>query len=314
MRTTIVRTCSLLTLALISPHFAGCDKASSTVNGMADIGRRGQGLQLGTFLKVNGQYEDNKCIDPAMGNGAKRASGSPWSTDFGSSAGLGPMVVLGDSGCKLDITSLEIQDSLGNAQLATPSTPLALGSTYLGTPAAFSYTDAGTMKVLEFYANAKIAPADFSADFGITVLYSDSPSDVTAPSLSGQYATTAASSVANGNVPQPNGALSFSSVSYAKDAMNVVTAVSGDPTLSLGSVPGQNYVIAAGSCPSALAAINAAYGSGTQLSVATALTSSSLGLAAGTDLSMPLAKCLITANCDMASWICSYQLFDITFN
>lgn len=314
MNTTIVRTCALLTLSLLAPQFAGCDQNSAgTVSGTAAVSQRGHGLQLGTFININGLYEDNTCIDPS-GNGVKRALSSTWAAALGMNASPRPEVVLNDRSCKLDITSLELQDSLGATQLAMPTAPLALGSAFLGTPVRFSYTDSGTSKVLEFYANAKIDPADFSNNFGISVMYSDSPEEVTSPSLNSQYATIGSNSVVNGNVPQPNDTLSFSAVSYSRDAMNQIASVSGDPTLMLGSVPGQNYVIATGSCPSGLAAVNAAYSSGTQIPVATALTSADFGLTVGHDLSTPLAACLITANCEMASSICAYQLFSITFN
>jgi hypothetical protein len=57
-------------------------------------------------------------------------------------------------------------------------------------------------------------------------------------------------------------------------------------------------VIAAGACPSTLAATDSAYQGGTQISVNIGPTSADFGLSNGADLTPPLEQCMIIANCD----------------
>lgn len=309
MHKRIIRTSSLLALMLSGTYLAGCGDGS--VHGAAGVEDHSQAQQIGTVLNVNGQYEDNKCIDPSLTTGAKRALGSTWSAAISATGGPQPVVVLHDSSCVLDLVSFDIKDSLNATQTAMPAAPLMLGGSYLASPVPFSYTDSGTGSLVEFNANAKLTPASFTADFSIDMYFSDSPSPRTGYMLTGQYATVVSSSIANGGIAVPSDMLNGVPVTYAKDNSNVVTAVSGDPSWTLGSVPGQMYVILAGTCPNTLAGLDTAYAGGTQVPAGTAPTSGSFGLAVGTDLSAPLHQCMIVANC---SGSCAYQLFDVTFN
>lgn len=309
MRKSIPRTASLCALMLGGTYLAGCGDGS--VHGAASVEDHSHAQQIGTVLNLNGQYEDDKCIDPASTTGAKRALGSTWSTSFSATGGSQPVVVLHDSSCVLNLVSFDIKDSLNATQTAMPAAPLMLSSSYLASPVPFSYLDSGSGRMVEFNANAKLTPADFTSDFSIDVYFWDSPSPRTEYMLTGQYAMVVSRVIANSGVDAPNDVLSGVPVTYAKDNASVVTAVSADPSWSLGSVPGQMYAILAGACPNTLAGVEAAYAGGTQIPVGTAPTSSSFGLDVGTDLSSPLHQCMIVANCSGA---CAYQLFEVTFN
>jgi hypothetical protein len=316
MRTTITRTCVTLALAIGTNYLAGCGNGS-LVRGTADIEARGQAEQIGALMTVNGSYEDNRCMDPNSASGQMRV-GATWSAAISASAGDLPLVVLNDSGCVLDITSLSVMDTQGLIQQAQESAPIVLSNSYMASPVRFQYTDSGTNKLMEFYANAMIAPADFSANFAISVRFSDSAGPLSSIDLNGQWATVASTSIADDNVPQPSDALSFAGVTYQHDAQNHVSAISGTPTFTLGmptgSPAGQFYVITPGSCPADLTTINATYQSGTQIPVNQAPLVSDFGLTVGTNLSSPVERCMTVANCDSASSICAYQLFDVTFN
>lgn len=305
---TASRFAAILAFALGAGHLAGCG-SPARVEGNVLVENRSQALQIGSVLKVSGVYEDGKCLDPVTG--ALR-TGVAWSAAISATPGSAPAVVLNDTGCVLDLTSLDIQDSAGVTKQATAGTTIALKSAF-GAPVMFSYTDTN-QGPLSFYVNARISPADFSANFDISVVYSDSPGPLSSISLNGQYATIGSNSIVDTRVPAPSDTLSFSGVTYAKNGQKKVTNVTGNPTLTLGNPTGQSYVIVSGTCPTTLSAVNTAYAGGTQVAIATAPTSSDFGLSTNLDLSTPVNRCMIIANCNTASGVCSYQLYGVTFN
>jgi hypothetical protein len=301
---------SVLALTLCAAGFVGCG-GPGLVKGSAEADNRSQGLQIGAVLDLNGSYEDGACMNPA--SGAPRMSAS-WSASV-ATPGAAPVVVLHDSGCVLNLASVAVQDSLSATQTASAAAPFALSASYLASPVLFSYTDSGTGQPVQFYGNAKLTPDDFSADFVLSLVYSDARDAATMVSKTGQYSTVVPTTVSDARVSAPNDSLSLASVSYMKDSLGIVTSVSGDPTFTLGATPGSYYVIADGTCPADLVSTDTAYQGGTQVSVNSAPLSGDFGLSVSADLTPALKKCMIVANCDavMAS-VCSYQLFEMTLD
>lgn len=302
-------TASVFAFALFATGFAGCG-GNDLVKGSALPDKRTQSLSIGTVMSVNGSYEDNKCLDPAA-SGALR-SGAVWSANISNSTGSDPLVVLNDSGCKLDLASVVVQDSLGASQTALAASSFQLSASY-GAPVLFSYTDSGTSKVMQFYGNAKLTPADFSSNFVLLFVYSDTLDGASMISLTGQYATVSTSAAQDSQVAAPNDVLSLAAVTYTKDAQNIVQSIAGSLSFTLGGVPGDKYVIVDGACPATLAAADTAYQGGTQVSVNTAPSIADFGLSVSVDLTTPLEKCMIVGKCDTSS-VCSFQMSDVIFN
>jgi hypothetical protein len=301
------RTSPVLAFTLLATSLAGCS-GSDVVKGSAAADKRAQALSIGTVLSVNGNYEDNTCMDPT--SGALR-TGASWSANISNMPGNDPLVVLNDSGCKLDLVSVSVQDSMGATQTASAAAPFRLLGGY-GAPVPFSYTDSGTSQVMQFYGNATVNPADFSANFFMFFIYSDTLDGASSISLTGQYATVGSSSVVNAQIPAPNDTLDFAGVTYVKDAMGIVQSVTNEPTFTLMAPAGDDYKIVDGACPNTLATAGTAYAGGSHVSVNTAPLAADFGLSAGADLTPALRKCMIVGRC--ADTICSYQLFDVTFN
>ena len=309
MTKSIFQASSLLALAIGAGQLLGCD-SSGSVKGNVQVASVGQALSVAPVSTVLGLYESGKCLDPATGLPRMNVT---WSAAVANAAGTSPVAVLNDAGCVLDITGLRVTDSAGVAQTATAASDLVLGANY-GAPVLFTFTDSGTGNPTSLYANAKIAPADFSANFAISVVYSDTPDPLKTLTATGQYATVVPNTVTATNQPAPADVLGIGGISYTRDAAGSIVSVTGNPTLATGNPAGQSYVITAGGCPSSLAAVDAAYRAGTQVAVSTPPTSAAFGLAVGQSLATPIQRCMIIGNCDVAtSMVCSYELYQVTF-
>jgi hypothetical protein len=311
-KATISCASSVLAVAVSAPLLLGCSP-SGNVQGNLIAAQLSQGLQIGSIVQVSGTYEDGKCMDPASGT---PRIGATWSAGLQRSS-TDPTVVQNDSHCVLDLTAIAVQDSQGVPQQAVPSSPAApcpLGDAFMSSPVVFSYQDSGTGQQVQFFVNANLSPADFSSNFAIQIFYSDSLDAATAIALNRSYATVTANEIAILRIPAPSDTLSFAGVTYRTDAANSVTFVSQDPSFTTGSPAGTAYVIASGACPNTLSAVAAAYSGGTEVNISVAPTASDFGLAAGTVLTTPLENCMIIANCEPDSNVCSYQMFDVIFN
>lgn len=302
------RTASATILALGAGQLLGCG-GSSLVQGSAQVASVGQASLIQAAVGVKGTYVSNTCLDPAGTGGAKLVGGVAWASAFGLNPGQ-PVVVQNDPTCQLNITEIDITDSGNKPAAAMAATPLGLAAAY-GQAVLFTYTDSATGQPANFYANANLSPANFSTNFFINVLYSDTQSAVSPIALNGSYATVVPSAITALNVPTPDYQLSFAGVTYTKDRNAVVVSVSGAPTLGAGNQAGQAYVIASGACPTTLAATNDAFAAGQQVAVGTAPTTGAFGLSTG--LALSAERCMVIANCGATS-VCSYQLYQVTFN
>lgn len=311
MSKNILKTTSLLALVVSALPMLACDGGQDTVMGSANVKPERQGLQIGNVMAVRGLYEDGKCLDPATGT---PRMGAAWQAAISPMAGSEPVVALRDPTCVLDIAALDVLDSAGATQQAVPGAPIPLAGSFWGMPAQFSYTDSGSGQLIKFFVNANLAPADFRSNFDISVVYSDHLDPVTATTLNGQYATVVSNSVVDSRVAQPANMLSFAGVTYEKDGSHLATNIAGSVTFTRGNPAGTGYSVIAGACPSTLAATDSAYQGASHFMLSDDPTLASFGLTDGADLSAPVQNCMIIANCDQTSGVCSYQNFEVTFN
>src|SRR5579871_1291813 len=108
--TTLFRS-SALALTLCAADLLGCGGGTlPSVQGSPQTANRSQGLQIGPIASINGSYQDNTCLDPASGN---LRVGASWSAPLSAGPGTDPTVVLNNTGCVLDITSITVADSIG---------------------------------------------------------------------------------------------------------------------------------------------------------------------------------------------------------
>lgn len=294
-------------ICALSVLFVACG-SPDVVTG--DLDSLSQGLKVGPVIIVRGTYRTT-CLDPATG--AKRPTGATWILTAAGSSGSEPRAVQGDSQCVLDVSAMTVTDSGGSNAVATPTASFALGGTFLSSPIRFSYNDSALGKPVEFFANMRLAPADFSSNFVVTVIYSDSP-DAASPIMLGGSYSTSSSSLSAGRVVAPATTLSFSGVTYTKSVSGQIASVAGNPMLtpSANDPATLKWVATSGACPSTLAGADSAYRGGMATAISTPPTSAQLGLAVGA--TAPITSCLLVANCDAASSVCAYQEFAVTFN
>lgn len=291
----------------------GCGQAQ-VVGGTFRTASRDQGILLGDVTGITGTYEDGLCTDPATGT---KRIGATWSMGAVPTQAPEPAVIQNDSGCILNLTGVAVLDSAGMLQLATAAGALPLPAFFLSQPVQFEYTDSGTGDVVQFYVNASIAPADFAERFSIQVLYSEAAAPVSSLRVQHTYIISTISEATVSRVPAPSNTLDLSNMTVILDAQNNVAAVSNEPLFTLGQTPGDGYTITGGACPTTLAAAMAAWGdakvAGTSVAIDTALTASAFGVVAGQPFMPPMERCMIIANCEELSNVCSFQLFDVIF-
>jgi len=132
----------------------------------------------------------------------------------------------------------------------TPAIALDSANTWKDAPSVFASSGQAS-----FYANAKISALSFAADFGITLLVSDTPSART----SDKAATfgTVNGSVTSQTVPAPDYTIDTSHMDIEKDADAVVLSTSGFVQLLPDLVDGQDYAVYLGSLSGACASVQA---------------------------------------------------------
>lgn len=309
----VFHTVSILAFTFGVGPLAGCGD-SGQVNGSAQVDTFGQSSTIlaANFVSVDGTYSPN-CLNPAMVGAVRGAPGS-WSAGFGA-ATSNIVVAKKDPNCFLSINQLQLNDSAMKKVPAMTMTNLLVGFGHTGYGAAqlFMYTDTGTNQSVSFYASAKITPADFSANFDIDVLYSDTLAPLNTIAVNGTYSHVTSQVVAATSVPAPDDTIGFATVSFMHDASTgVVQGSMGNPAFTAGmNTPGQNYLITKGAaCPTTLSAVDAVYTPATKVSTSMRPTSADFGLI---DMATtPPTSCMIIANC--VATVCSYKLYEVAFN
>lgn len=298
MRTPMLfRRSSVLAFALSAASLGGCGQP--LVSGQAQIDGRSQAsTTLGALVSMSGTYTN------CMVN-----SGSTWTAAFGTNGSGAPSVVQGDTACQLAITS--VQDA-STTYTATGSLSIKADGTFNGT--AVKFTDGANAQNV-FYADVMMLPANFATDFTLDFLHSSSPT-LLPQTVTSQYQMRMATLVVDDSVPAPAYTLAFPAPPYLKDAQDKVLSLSSSaPTLSqnAGGQAAESYAILSGACP---ADPQPAYGMAST-AISTALALSNFGIAVNMTISasVPLEQCLVAAHCDAGnSAVCSYQMFDVTFN
>lgn len=274
------------------------DETVAQVGGTPEIIRMTQQpLAAANIQWINGTYGAS-C--------AQNASGS-WSLGVATSTGMtnsALSVVKNNTACVLTLTAV-VANVASTSTVYNASSGITLGSSY-GSAASFATSAASTVKA--FYADAFITPANFSANFALTLAYSDDPRNLTG-SVSHTYTTVTASS-STSLVSAPDYTFAAGSLAIQTDANSVVTANGGSATLTVGSNAGQSYVIdtTLGASPT-FDAINTAYNAGTAVAIATAPSGSSL-LAIGTTL--PTTRNIIVQN--ISNGVIAYEVIRVTFS
>ena len=260
-------------------------------------------LAAGALQFVNGTY--TTCVG--------HADKDSWSVPIDTTAGAGTNPILtvaqGDTGCTLTLASLDT--SPGQNYVA--AVPFALTGAYQPTAVSFATTALGATA---FYGNALMAPADFSSNFLISILYSDDPRN--AAGASGTAVAAVSATAVSTQVPAPDYAVAdLSSVTVTTNSMNNVIAVSGSANFIDGLHNGQDYVIVPGALPdapptfadddTAFAAASPSTAAGDPPSVPGAML-----LAIGTNL--PAIRTVILRNTNAASGVTAYETIQLTFN
>ncbi len=266
---------------------------------------------------INGQTPE--AIDGTYTSCLTKTDGALWSVGINGFAGTLDNslleVVKNNTPCQIRIAQLQ----LGGVKYEA-STPLLLGSSFLGSPIAFTKGGATTP---DFYANAKITPGDYSADFRIDIVYSSDPASATA-SQTATYFFVYADPVAATQVPAPDYSANISSISFQVDANNIIQTASGTGVFSEGDQAGQEFAIIPASSfigdktnyedvLSNFTAASKVSIVGTSFVIpATGINSFNL---VGKDTGGPgYVVLVIVANTDEDSGVVSLQVYTITFN
>jgi hypothetical protein len=187
----------------------------------------------------------------------------------------------------------------------TASPSFALTGAYQASPSVFNSNG--------FYANAKLSATGYGADFVISLLYSDDPSNASGAAVATLQAEVATATAAS--VPAPNYTISLAGIAIATDVNDVIYSQSGTASLTAGSQVGQTYIVSSASGLTTYAAIDAAYlAGGTPKTIAATIPISDFGLVTNTtDLTgNTTVRSIIIAN--TVSGIRSYERIAVTFN
>lgn len=176
-------------------------------------------------------------VDGTYGPGCKSRSGA-WSVSLDptvTTMNNPPLsVVRNDTTCTLLLTAF-VGDETYRATL-----PVLLTTAFTPTAAPFlgSVTSGGKTA---FYGNARLGTSTFEGPFTLTLLVSGDAAE-SAVSASGTYATSRAAATVT-TVTSPDYAVDISTLAFEYDAYPLVTAVSGNLTLTAGNFTGEGYVV-----------------------------------------------------------------------
>lgn len=227
-----VFTClSLMTALAATP---GCTEPEVVGGDVELVDKTKLPLTVGDLESVNGTY----------GAGCTGHSGS-WSIEIANGATLDhdPLsVIKNDTACVLTLTELRAE-----SLLYVTASDIELGSTYVGSASEFKLSTAATgPDPVVFFANAKINPADFSADFALSFLYSD---DANAASGANNASYDEwESSVSGDPVTAPNYTYD-DNLAIQADIDDVVTTALGSVDFTDGSVTAERYFVDLGTLP-----------------------------------------------------------------
>lgn len=209
-----------------------------------------------------------------------------------------------DAACTLKITELVGDETYRAAP------PIVLTNTFTAIAAPFNRPDAVGGKAA-FYANARVGTTTFDGPFTLTLLVSGEAAE-SAVSASGTYATSRASASVT-TVTAPDYAVDISTLAFEFDAYPLVTAVTGSLTLTVGSHPGEGYVVV-DTLPASptFADYDAAYNAGTAHPIVNGATiAGGTLLSVGSALTSDVVRTVLVRR--TVDGVPSYQVVTVTF-
>jgi hypothetical protein len=275
---------------------AGCDGPATRAR--AEVVQRGSAaIREAVMFSLNGTY----------GPGCTRRSGN-WSLKIDTSATLAYQeltVLKNDTTCTLAITQL-VGDVLYDA---VP--PIPLGATYNPSASAFVPDGAGGPPPVSFYGNAKISPADFSASFTLTFVYSQDPNLVTEDN---QASYDEVSAAYEGNAVSAPDYEDDVNIDVKIDIHNVATKVTGSLDLTKGTQTGERFAIDYGTLPASpsFAAVDLVFNASAKYPILTenfSIDASAFLLLGAT---LPVQRSVIIEHRE--NDVPSYQVITIRFN
>jgi hypothetical protein len=309
-------------LNLILPALAlaalGCSNSPSSTDTVSGSGEKvnatAQPITAGDLLSIDGTY----------GAGCTtHTSSDRWSLalTLGASLANDPLKVVKNNGlCVLTIADI-VAGSNGSGGGTIYTYDLSPTLDLLNVYQSSGSAAARTAQPNAFFANAKMNPADFSSDFKVTVLYSDTLNGASG-SKAATYDTWSAGAVGS-STTSPNYTwvdnLAVKLQAKVADAGaeadaggTIVSSVSGSVDFTDGTVLGDFYVVNAslGSTPS-FAEADTAFNGGTQvtMTVNASVPASAFTLAG---LSLPQVRTVIIRHLD--SGVAAYQTLQVTFS
>ncbi len=286
--------------------------SSNVVSGKGEsVNNAAQAITAGDMLSINGTY--NTCTS---------RSGA-WSLALASGATLtnsALTVVQNDSNCTLDLTSIVAgSDGDGGGTVLTynvgPS--FALTSSYQLTASEATLPVDGGAGPVAFYANAEMNPSNFSADFTVTLLYSDDSNSASGGNNS-SYSDWTSNAVGDLNAA-PDYTWADNLV-LLNDANSVVTSATGSVDFTDGTTTGDEYVVDLGTLATTptFAQVDATFTADAALDGglgAVTITSDPSVPAASFSLdgqTLPVVRTVILRH--ITSNVPAYQLVTVTFN
>lgn len=289
------RTASALCLVAFAAVIGGCSEAEILRPDAEIVNRASQALALDSVNSINGTYGVT-CLERV----------GAWSVAVEGGATLDHTalsVIKNDADCVLTLTEI-IADDITYESVPT----IGLDDTY--EVAASEFAVDGTGPVI-FYANAKINPDDFSADFTVTVLYSDDP-NAASGSNNASFAQWASSAVGD-HLAAPNYTVT-DNIAVQTDAEDVVTLALGSVDLTDGLVTGEHYFVDLGTLPATptYAQVDAVFAAATPTAIVGADPEVDVADFALDAETLPIVRTLIIRHVE--NDVPAYQTFKVTFN
>ena len=282
-----------------------CKSDNPSVMGNPDIvNRSSSALNAGLLQWANGTYSA-ECVSHTSTNWSLKITSDNVTMDH-----LVLAVVQNNTACVLTLTELVTNENTKTTYKATPS--ITLGAAYAGSASTFAN---GGVSV--FYGDAMMAPSDFSANFTVTILYSDNPG-LTTGTVSEVYpSVTASSDTQNITAPNYSFDLNTGSLTVAVNTAYTVQSVAGTASLVAGSVTGNGYYVDLDTLAASptFIQLHTAYQSASTTAIAdtgnVGIAASAFGLS-GVSLSSAVYRTIVIQR--LVSGVDSYQTFRIAFS
>ncbi len=295
--------------ALAALILCGCGQNPSTVTATPVVVEiASSALSTGALQWANGTYGAG-CTAPSP------SAPTSWSLQIGAgnlTMDHSPISVVLNNGASCVLTLTELVTSENTQTTYTANPPIGLAASYAGPASSF----ASGSNPIAFWGNAKIAPADFSTNFVVTIEYSDNP-QLTASNVNASYTTVSASSSPT-LWASPNYQLDLALTVNVDNQLVIQGSSSGTVTLDGATVTGTGYYIDMGALPVGttnltFAALDAGYRAAVTSTPPSPFTLALSALGLPGTLSSTTYRTIVIQRLDSASNTVSYQAFQISF-